>query len=810
MRGLALDARGALYRLVRDPVYAALWAGILALTLGVAAAVFGLVDAVLLRPLPFPHADRLVRINTAFPTSGLENLSLSADEFVDLQTRSHAFASMGGFIPDSYTLLGENEAARLTGAWVTPGFFATLGVTPDLGRVPSPRDRAPGAEPLVVLSNRVWRVRFGADPAIIGRTLTLDGRARRVVGVMPEGFDYPPEAEIWTSLRFTQGMLTPGERGDRYLRVVGRMRPGLRPAALQRDLRSLVPAFRREHATFYTDTAFALTAVGLRQDLLGDVRPALLALLAGVALLLLVAVANLANVSLVRATTRSREMAVRASLGASRGRLLRQLMLENLTLAFLGGAAGASLGWWGVSALARLAPADLPRLAATRPDLRVLAFGFGLALITGVSAGAVPAILGGARRLGSSLALGGPRTGEPRGRGRARDTLVAGQVAVTLVLLIAAGLVVRSLVHLRDVDPGLDPSRTLTARVGLPSAAYTEPQQVRGFYDHLLGDLRALPGVRSAGATAILPLDGGAWEVSFTVEGHQRAEGAPEPSLQYRPVTPGFFGTLRVPLLQGRLLQESNDADAPRVAVVNEAFARRYLRDGRVLGARIRLPRLGQEGEDHVRTVVGVVGDVRQSLAAEAPPVLYVPHAQQPERTMTLVLRSEGPPGDLTAAVRARLAALDPTLPLYEVRTMREVLGAGLARHRFVVFLLSLFSTAGLILACLGVWATVSYAVARRTREVGIRIALGATPRGVLAAVAARGSAPVLVGAGAGVLASIPATRFVGGLMYGVSTHDAGTTVLAVGIVVTVGAVASWLPARRAASVDPAAALREE
>lgn len=806
--GTAGDLREAVRHVVRRPSGSLVWIGTLALALGVAAGVFGLVDAVLLRPLPFPHAGRLVRIHTAFPGSGLSDLSLSAGEFADVQERSDGFEAVGGFIPDSYTLTGRGDPARLSGVWATPGFFRTLGVAPALGRTFRPDDRSPGAPRLAVLSARLWRTRFGADPDVVGRTIRLDGVDRTVVGVMPESFDYPAGTQLWTSLRFTDGMLTPGERGDRYLRVVGRLRPGLDAASALTRLDDLVPAFRREHPEYYTDPSFRLTVTSLRRSVLGDVRAPLLALLAGVALVLLVTLGNLANVSLVRAADRGRAMAIRAALGASRGRLVRQVLLENFLLGTAGGLGGIALAWPAVGLLARLAPPDLPRLASVHPDLRVLAFGLGAALLVGLGAGAVPALLGRGSP-GGLLRSGGPRAGEGAGGRRARDLLVGGQVALTLLLLIGAGLVVRSLDRLGHVDPGMDPSGTLTARLGLPSSGYPEPSDVTGFYGRLLRDVHSIPGVRSAGATAILPLDEGGWDVSFRVEGRPRAPSAPEPTVQYRPVTPGFFETLGIPLRRGRRLARTDGAGSPLVAIVNEAFARRYLSEG-APGARIRLPLLGLGREEHVRTVVGVVGDVRETLSEDAPPILYVPLAQQPHRTMTVVLRGDGPPGSLAGALRARVAELDPSLPLYDVRPMQQVVDAGMARPRFISLLLGLFSLTGLALACLGIWAVVAYSVARRDREVGIRMALGATPRAVVALVGVRGMMPVVIGVAAGLLAALPATGLVRSLLFGVGSRDPDTLLSAAALILCVGAAAAWLPARRASRVDPMAVLREE
>lgn len=810
MSGLLHDVRGACRHLARRPLHVAGWSGTLALTLGAAAAVFGLVDALLLRPLPYPEEGRLVRIHTAFPESGLTELSLSPGEFVDVQERAEALEAVGGYIPDSYTLTRGGEVVRVRGAWATPGFFRTLGMAAARGRTFSSEERGPDAPRLAVLSHGFWRRQLGSDPDVVGSTISLDGRSVTVVGVMPGEFRYPEGAELWTSLRFTEGMLAPGERGSRYLRVVGRVRSSIDAGALQRRLEALVPGFRREHPQFYRETGFRLTVVGVREHLVGDVRPALLALLGGAALVLLIAVANLTNLSLVHTVERHPEMAVRASLGASRRRLVRQVMLENLAMAAAGGAVGVVLATWGAELLAGLAPEGLPRLETAGAEPRILVVGLVLALAAGLLTGLVPAVLAVGRGLGAALGPGRRRGGErPRGR-RTRDLLVGAQVAVTLTLLVGAGLVVRSLDRLRDADPGLDPSATLTARLGLPSSAYGDDEEVRLFYHELLAQMRQLPGVRSAGATAILPLDDGGWEISFEVAGRPRPEDAPDPAVQYRPVTPGFLETLRVPIVRGRPLTESDRSDAPLVAVVNRAFARQFLSGQDAVGARIRLPLLGIAREEHVRAVVGVVGDVRESLTEEAPPTLYVPHAQQPERAMTLVLRGDVPPRELTGAVRTRLARLDPALPLYEVRSMAQVVSGRLARHRFISFLLGLFSATGLVLACIGVWGVVAYAVARRSHEVGIRMALGATPREMVTSVVGRGLLPVVAGAGIGLAAALLATGLLRGLLFGLGPRDPWTFAVATSLIVVVGALAAWLPARRASAVDPAETLRSQ
>jgi len=803
------DIRAAWRRILRRPREAALWCGTLALALGIASGVFGLVDAVLLRPLPFPHGQRLVRLYMAFPSSGLTDISLSAGELVDVQHRMHDLVAVGGYIPDSYTLTGHDQPVRLTGAWATPGLFKALGVAPALGRGFLTSDRQPDAPPLVLLSHRLWRMRFAADPGVLGQTIELDGRERTVVGVMPPGFDFPAGAELWTSLRFTPGMLTPDERGDRYLRVVGRVREGISGQRLTTALASLLPRFRAEHPSYYEDPGVLLTATALRDDLLGDVRPALLALLAGVILVFLVTIANLSNVSLVRTAERDREFAVRASLGATRTRLAAQLAAESALLGLFGGLGGALLGSWATSLLARLAPPNVPRLQTIRPNAALFALTILVACLASLLAGALPMVVGGLRRSRKALSLQ-PGAGESRATHRTRSVLVAGQIALTLVLVSAAGLVLHSLERLSQVRLGLDPSHTLTMRIGLPESTYPEASDVSDFYQRLLDRIRALPAVRSAAATAILPLSNGGWEVSFDLEGRRRVPGAPQPAVQYRPVTPGFFDSLHIPLIRGRVFSPDDNLKTPLVAIANQAFVRRFLAGEEALSGRIDLPGLGVPVKEHIRDIVGIVGDVRESPAHQAPPILYVPHAQQPERSMTLVVRSDRDPESLISSVRRQVARLDPSLPLYEVRSMREVVDSQLKRHRFVSALLALFSLAGLALAVVGIWAVVAYGVARRTREVGIRLALGASPRALVAKVTSRGVAPVLLGALAGLLTVYPASLFISALIFGIGPHDAETLATATASVVIAGALATWLPARRAARIDPVEALRHE
>lgn len=802
------DLRHAIRGLRRNPGFAA--AAILTLGLGIGATT-GIVtafDQVVLRPLPFAEAGRVLRLFGNFPGTGLVEMSLSPGEFVDVQEGIDALESVAGYIPGSVNLTGAGEPERLSAAWSTPGLFRTLGVEAAVGRTFREGDGEEEGE-AVVLGHGFWQRRFGAAPSVLGRSLTLNGRPFTVVGVAPPAVDLPQGTDLWLAFPLPPSLLAPSERGSRFLRAVGRLAPGATLEGLQAELDLLVPRFREAHPDLYSETEYRFSAVLLRDRLLGDARPTLALLVGAVGLVLLIACANLAGLGLARLASRRRDLAVHMALGAGRLRLGGQVVLEALVLASLGSLLGLALAGWALGPVLALAPAEVPRLDGVRLDLRSGLLALGLAVLAGLATGIVPALQAGGARLAGALGSGGRGgTAGPSGA-RARSALVVGQLALALALLGGAGLLVRSLVHLQAEDPGLAPRGLLTARLSLPPSGYGDPDRVAVFFGDLTQELGTAPGVRDAAAISALPLTGGAWDLSF---GFADRAGGPSPDLsaEYRAVTPGYFDTAGIPLLAGRPLREADRRDAPLVAVVDEAFVGRYLRGENPLGRRLELPILGLPMESHVREIVGVVGSVRLTLDREPAPTLYVPHGQQPVGAMSLLLRTTGDPGAAVPALRDAVAGLDPDLPVYEVRGMEQVLAAAMARRRFTAWLVGGLAAVALLLSALGVYAVIAHAVRGRRREIGIRVALGATARDILGLAMRRGILLVGIGVALGLAGALAGGRLLADLLYGVGPADPATLGATAALLAGAGIAATWWPARRALRVDPVQTLREE
>lgn len=807
MSALGQDLRRTLRQLRRSPGFAAAAILTFGLAIGATTAIVTTFDQVVLRPLPFAEADRVIRLFGNFPGTGLVEMSLSPGEFADVREGVDALESVAGYIPGSANLTGAGEPERLAVAWSTPGLFRTLGVEPAVGRTFREGDGEEGGE-AVVLAHGFWQRRFGGDSGLIGRSLTLNGRPFSVVGVAPPGIDLPEGTDLWAAFPLPPSLLVPAERGSRFLRVVGRLAPDATLEELRAELDGLVPRFRETHPDFYAESDFRFSAVPLRDRLLGDARPALALLVAAVGLVLLIACANLAGLGLARLTSRRRDLAVHMALGAGGARLGGQVVLEALVLAVIGSLLGLALAGWVLDPLIALAPADVPRLDAVRLDLRSGMLALGLALLAGLATGAVPAVQVGRTRLASTLGSAGRGGSAGPSAARARSALVVGQLALALALLGGAGLLVRSLVLLQNEDPGIAPQGLLAARLTLPSSGY-DSDRLAAFFGELTARLETAPGVRAAAATSALPVTGGAWDISFGFA-DRPAGPVPDLSAEYRAVTPGFFDAAGIPVLHGRPLREGDRRDAPLVAVVDEAFVRRYLRDEDPLGRRIELPILGLPMESHVREIVGVVGGVRLTLDREPVPTMYVPHEQQPVRAMSLLVRSDAEPGAVVPVLRDAVAGLDPDLPVYEVRSMEQVLAAGAARRRFTAWLVGGLAAVALLLSALGVYAVIAHAVRGRRREIGIRMALGATARDVLGLAMRRGLVLVGVGVALGLAGALAGGRLLGDLLYGVGPADPMTLGATVLLLAGAGMAAVWVPARRALRVDPARTLREE
>ncbi len=807
MDSIGQDVRQALRVLRKSPGFTAVAVLTLALGIGGNTAIFSVVNAVLLRPLPVADADSLVRI---FSVSRAGPLTVSPLDFQDLRSRNRSFSDMTALDIDDFNLTGaEGEPERLHGAVVTAEFFDVLGVKAKLGRGFEQGEDQPGNSHRVVVGHALWKRRFGADPALVGKSLRVNGAEHTVVGIAPPGFDFPDSAQLWLPITWEGDYVTPDNRGAHWLLAYARLRPGVSLEAASADVVAIAAALSQEYPK--SNTGFSAKLTPFREELLGEVRPGLLMVLGAVALVLLIACINLSNLLLARAVGREGEISVRLALGASRGRVIRQLLVECAVLALLGAAAGMGLSTWTLDLLLALSPQGIPRLADATIDGQVLAFAGGLALLTTFLFGLAPALA--ASRVGLARTLREEGHGGGGGeRHRARAVLVVCDLALAVVLLVGAGLLLKSFYRLQQVDPGFQTDHVLTLELALPEAGYgANKPAVEAFYDQLLERLRALPGVRSAGATLNLPLSGRGMRSSVEDPTWPPSPPGQEPLAHVRVVTPGYLESLRIPLRRGRLLDASDGGDGKKRAVlVSEEAARRLWPGVDPLGHTVKIGISFGSG-DFGGEVVGVVGNTRhQGLTKDLFPEIYVPYPQARSNFMTLVLRTEGEPLGLAAAVRDEVKLLDANLPVARVRSLEMLMGEVVAKPRFYLVLVSTFAVLALVLAALGIYGVVSYAVGQRTRELGIRMALGANGGRVLRLVLGQYARLAAVGVAAGVLLALAASRAVGGLLFGVAGTDPltyGAVALALG---AVALVASLVPARRATRIDPIIALRHD
>ena len=790
------DLRSALRALARRPVFTALVALTLALGIGANAAIFSVVDTVLLRPLPYPESERLVNVHGRYPE---DRTTFSLPDYLDLRQRARSYAELAAVTTGGGNLTTTGLPERVQVAYATGNFFRALRVTPALGRLFGPDDER-GASGIVVLSYETWRGRHQGDPQVVGRAVTIDGRPFTIAGVAPRGLALPGKVDYWRPIRTDSG--DGGGRRAEFLAVVGRLAPGVTPERAGREAHAIMAQLGREYPE--TNRTFRAEVAGLQEDLVGPARPALLVFMGAVGLVLLIACANVANLLLARAVGREREIAIRASLGASRARVFRQLVLESVLLGALGGAGGLALAGIATRLLRTSELGDIPRLAEVTVDARVLAFGVAVSVATGLLFGLAPALRLAREELQPSLRGGGRGVTRGPGEGRVRSALVLAEVALAVVLLVGAGLLVRSFDALRRTDVGFSAERVLVARVALPPAQYADAAGRRAFWLALEERVRTLPGVQAAGLASTAPM-GGAPYYAFRVEG---VEGAPETMQDAQPyaVTPGYFATMRIRLLRGRVLGPGDVDGATPVAVVNATLARKFL------GARDPLgQRLSVDGGETWRTVVGVVADTRQEGLAELPYAqLYFPAAQWPRPAMWITLRTAADPTAVASSLRRVVADLDAQLPVYELSTMQERMARSVAQPRLTAVLTTGFAASALLLAALGIYGVVAYGVAERTREIGVRMALGATRERVLGLIVRQGLRPVLGGLAVGVVGALAAGRLLTGLLHGVSAGDVLTYVAVVAFLGAVAVAATVLPARRAAGVAPTTALRHE
>jgi putative ABC transport system permease protein len=807
MQNLWQDLRYGARMLTKQPGFTLIAALTLALGIGANTAIFSVVNGVLLRPLPFDEAERLVRVYVTAPARGIRANPASYLNFADWRAQNSVFDAIAAYSGASATFTGGAAPEQIEGVAASGDLFAVLKARPSAGRVFSSADEQQGNKNIVVISHGLWQRSFGGDPKIVGRQVTLDATGYTVIGVMPRGFRFPLEqrkTDYWVPL--DPRSETNQERGANYLNVTARLKPGVNLEQAWAEMTSI--AGRLEQQYHDKNAGRGLNLVPLHEALTGNLRRALLVLLAAVGFVLLIACANVANLQLARAASRGREMAIRAALGAGRGRILRQLLTESLMIAALGGAIGLLLAAWGVDLLAAAMPEDIPRAGGIGLDARVLGFTAAITLGAGLAFGLAPALQSSKGDLTASLKEGGRGAGAGAGHSRMRGLLVVTEVALSLVLLVGAGLLLKSFRHLLDVPPGFDPNGVLTATVALPSGAYREEARQSAFFEQALNRIAALPGVAAAGVVDPMPLGGSAAMNGFSVEGRPPQSAGERPATNSRIISADYLKAMGIPLLRGRALSERDNAAAPRTMLINESFARRYFPNENPLGQRLRLT----IAPNFVAEVVGVAGDVKhRGLDREAGPEAYVSYLQVPAPIMSLVVRAAaGDPLNLAASVRQAVEQVDKDQPLADVKPMTAWLDESVARQRFNMLLLAVFAAVALLLAAIGIYGVVSYSVTERTREIGIRVALGAQRADVLRLVVRQGLALTLAGVACGVAGAFGLTRLMAGLLFSVTPTDPLTYVGVAALLVSVALLACWIPARRATKVDPMIALRCE
>jgi predicted permease len=802
------DARYALRILRKSPGFALVAVLALALGIGANSAVFSVVNGVLLRPLPFAEPDRLVRIFGNFRAMGLERISTSVPEYQDYRQVPRVLTSVAAFTDTDVTLTGQDVPERLRAIVGSASFLPTLGVSPSMGRHFSEEEETQGRDQVVILTHRLWRGRFGANPSILGTSLTLDGQPFTVVGVLPAGFEYPQGTDVYLPFAPTANQLSPNARGSRFLDIVARLKPGVTQEAAQRDMDRVAGVLTEANPGNYSGTSpWTISVVSMEEQTVGGVRSTLWVLLGAVGFVLLIACTNVANLQLARAAARGREISIRAALGAGRRRLVTQFLTESLVLSIAGGALGLLLAMWGMDALLSLVGDGLPRSQEVRLDGRVVLFTVGVSVLTGLLFGLVPALQASRADLHSAMREGTKSTGG-RSSGRVRGVLVVSQVALALVLLVGAGLFMRSFMELQGVDAGFDPEGVLTARLSLPQERYGEPPKRAAAMREFLSRAQGVPGVEAAGLATLLPLTGRS-DWSFEIEGRAvTPSDPPRPAVEYRAVSADFHKALRIPLVRGRMLSDADGFDAPHAVVINESMARIIFPGEDPIGMRIRL---NSRNPNPWATVVGIVKDVREwGLDVPARPVAYYSLLQRAPAGAYLVVRTSQSPSSLLASLQAELRAVDGNLPLYDVAPMAAVVDGSVSQRRFSMLLLGLFAGVAVVLASLGIYGVIAYTVTQRTRELGIRMALGARQADVLGLMVGQGMRLTLVGVGVGLVLALGLGRLLSALLFGVKAHDPLTFFGVALLLAGVALVAAWLPARRATKVDPALTLRAE
>lgn len=810
------EIRHALRLLIKNPLFTLV--GILTLALGIGAttAVFTLVNALLIKPLPYEDPARLVLLFEHFKDQHLDAIPVSPPEFLEYKAQVRSFDKLAAFNTATYNLAEGDTPERVFGATVSADLFPLLGVQPIRGRIFRPEECAVGRDDVVVISERLWRRKFDRDPRVLGSKLIADGRPLTVVGIMPAGFEFPlplfnitgaqfgEQADIWQPLGFTDAEMK--RRGSRSYGVIGHLAPRVLPQQAQAELDSVVKEMRARFKDNYPQTeSFGATVYPLKEQVIGGMKPLLLILLGAVGLVLLIACANLATMLLARATAREREMAIRVAVGASRARLLRQGLTESIVLAIFGAGVGVLFAIWAIDLVKSMGTQTIPRLSEVHIDASVLLATLAIAIGTGLIFGLVPGLASGKPDLTESLKEGGRGSTSGRRHNRLRNALVIAEVALALVLLTGAGLLLKSFVKLENVNPGFNPQKVLTAEISLPALRYPDKKAQVNFFTELERRIANLPGVKTAGMTIILPMSGINSDSSFDIEGRPSDDAHPGPDEEIRLVSADYFRTLEIPLLQGRFFTNADNLDARPVVIINHALAERYWPSEVPLGKRMQLPT--REGPVWA-TIVGIVGDLHhRGLDQPVKPEFYVPLTQAPYPAVILATRSSQDPSGLTSAIRREVQAIDPTLPIAHVRTLEQVIADSIAPRRLSVALLTVFAGVALVLASVGIYGVMSFLVVQRTHEIGVRMALGAQRSDVLRLVIAHAGALIGAGTALGLIVAFLSTSALRSALYEVSALDLPTFLFVTFTLALVALVASYIPARRATRADPMIAL---
>jgi putative ABC transport system permease protein len=817
MESLLFDLRFGFRTLLKNPAISAVAIIAIALGTGANSAIFSVVNAVVLRPLPFENPDRLVLVWGKNPTTSRD--AISVPDFLDHRNQNQVFTQMAGFAYDDFNLTTGDEPEHVQGTMVTANYFSVLGTNLSQGAAFRPEDDQPGANRVAIVGYGLWKRRFGSQPNLVGQTILLNGASFTVIGVAPATFQSPiPEdnPQLWLPLSLDGGdrLRVPSSvnpsalnnRRTRFLIGIARLKPGVAAKQAQADLETIGSQLEQQYKD--TNAAVSASVVPLREHILGKIQSALMVLLVAVGFVLLIACANVANLLLARAAARQKEIAIRTALGAGRLRLIRQLLTESILLAIVGGALGLVLAYGEIRLLRALNPANIPRLTEIDIDGRVLGFTFLIAILTGIIFGLAPALQASKTDLNETLKEGARGSTGGINRQRVRSLLVVSEVALTVLLLIGAGLMIKSFISLQKVNPGFNPDKTLTMLVNLPALKYSDDHQVEGFFEQALQKIEVLPGVQSAGVVTSVPLTSTSIiRLRFIVDAHPPANPSDVPRANYRSISHNYFRAMGISLVKGRFFSEQDRDKSPPVVIVNETMANRYWPGEDPIGKRLTIPLLANAS----REVVGVVADVKHSsLDTESGAEMYVPYLQKPFNFMAVVVRTAADPLSMVNAVRGEISSVDKNQPVYDVKTMQQIVNESVSQPRLYMLLLGIFAALALVLAAVGIYGVMNYSVAQRTHEIGIRMALGAQRSDILKMVVGQGMILAAIGIVAGLIAAFVVTRVMETFLFGVGARDLLTFLIIPLVLGAVAFLSSYIPARRATKVDPMVALRYE